>query len=139
VTGLDLVQANYWYWDAKGDMQWERPAGLMARGSLAAIMWLSGQSPFPACYQAPLPRTRANLLKLLRYSEMVLTDEGEQVDREDGAVNIIDRYGHAGARAVYQWALGMTDELPGSTLMPEEIREARRHYAAQRARPSSAA
>lgn len=138
VAGLDLVHANYWYWESKGDMQFDRPAGSSARGSRDAMLWLSGQSPFPTCYSAPLPRTRANLLKLLRYAEMVLDYDGEQVDHEDAAVDIIDRYAHSGARSVYQWSLGMTDELPGVDLLPEDLRAARRHYAATQARSHAA-
>lgn len=139
VTGLELVHANYWYWEEKGDMAFGRPSGLMAEGSRQAMLWLSGQSPFPTCYSAPLPRTRANLLKMLRFSEMVMDGEGEQVDHEDGAVDITDRLGHAGARAVYQWALRITDSIPGEDLLPEEIRAAKRRLGTVQASTRDAA
>jgi hypothetical protein len=139
VAGLDVVHANYWYWEREGDMKYQRPTGLSAAGARDAMLWISGQSPFPACYSSPLARTRANLLKVLRFAEMILDDEGEQVDREDGAVDIINPYGQSGARSVYQWCLGISDYLPGQDLLPEDIRAARRHYAGRRARTQDAA
>lgn len=137
VRGLDLVTAWYWHLHERGDITGETNMGLSAIGSLEAIHWLAGTAPFPPAYGRPLERKRSNLLRLVRYAEMVLSGEGEELDQEDPAADITDMYRIAGARNIYQWALRMSDTIPGDMLLPEEIRAARQYFARLRSRSAA--
>ncbi len=129
-AGLHRVTAWYWHLKSRGEDENQTALWVAACGSLEAMHWLAGYTPFPPAYSAPLPRTRSNLMRLARYSIMVLDGEGEELDREDPAAEIIDVEKVGGAGTVYRWALRMTSSLPGVDLIEEEIRAAQRYYQA---------
>lgn len=137
--GLKAVSAWHWHLHRLGEHRSESDRYMSAVGSMEAMHWIAGLTPIPPAYTGMLSRTRSNLMQLARFAYMVIDGEGEQVDHEDGAAQIIERAKWAGAGSVYRWALGMTRSIPGDDMLPEDVRAAQRYFASVQANDRRAA
>ncbi len=84
-------------------------------------------------------RTRYDLLDLLRITELAVKDEigrWESVvaGNDFGALEYFDRWTAVGARQAYEWALGIQPDPVMTSLLPEEVDEARMAYEAEQRR-----
>lgn len=138
LAGLKVVTAWYWHLHSQGEEAAGSDTWQGAVGALEAVHWLAGMTPFPPGYARPMERTRSNLWRLATYSIMVIDHDGEELDQLDPNVNGLDFYRLAGAGVAYRWAIRLTPDLPGSDLLPEQVRAARLYYSAQQARSAAA-
>jgi hypothetical protein len=126
---LERVAAVYWHvWgkDNRYHSRQDTDEWRTIQGEYEALRWAAGMTPFPPGCSQPVPRHRANLLRLAGLMELNLRGTGEEwEDAVRGGRNLVDEHVDErityGALCSYMFLIRDTFRMPHD-MLPEQLR-----------------